>query len=60
MWLWNALMPGLFGLKTIGYWQGVGLVILARVLFGFSGHFNKMHEHCQAHKHPEWMDYNAW
>ena len=26
MLLWNRLMPGLFGLKLINYWQGVGLV----------------------------------
>ncbi len=32
--LWNALMPEVFGLSEIGYWQGVGLFILARLLFG--------------------------
>ncbi|MDX9777442.1 MAG: hypothetical protein RBT43_01625 [bacterium] len=32
--LWNALMPEIFGLKTIGYWQALGLTILSRILFG--------------------------
>lgn len=32
--LWNWLMPGLFGLKPIGYWQGLGLFILCKILFG--------------------------
>jgi len=32
--LWNWLMPGLFGLKAIGYWQAVGLMVLSRLLFG--------------------------
>ncbi len=32
--LWNALLPPLFGWKTIGYWQAWGLLILARILFG--------------------------
>jgi hypothetical protein len=32
--LWNWLMPALFGLKTIGYWQALGLFILAKILFG--------------------------
>ena len=32
--LWNWLTPPLFGFKTIGYWQAVGLVVLARLLFG--------------------------
>ncbi len=33
MLLWNWLMPDLFGLKTITYWQGWGLVLLAHILF---------------------------
>jgi hypothetical protein len=32
--LWNWLMPALFGLKLIGYWQGVGLILLSKILFG--------------------------
>ncbi|HVN77291.1 MAG TPA: hypothetical protein VMT19_13315 [Thermoanaerobaculaceae bacterium] len=35
--LWNWLMPALFGLKTLGYWQALGLVILCRILFGGRG-----------------------
>lgn len=36
-WLWDALMPTLFGLHAIGYWQAMGLMILARLLFGGLG-----------------------
>lgn len=32
--LWNYLMPTLFGLHTITFWQAVGLVVLGRLLFG--------------------------
>lgn len=32
--LWNALMPALFGLKTITFWQAIGLMFLSRFLFG--------------------------
>ena len=32
MWLWNALMPGIFGLGEIGFWQAVGLSLLAGFL----------------------------
>ena len=32
--LWNYLMPGLFGLRTITFWQAVGLMVLGRLLFG--------------------------
>lgn len=28
MWLWNYLMPGLFGLAEIGYWQALVLNII--------------------------------
>ncbi len=34
MLLWNALLPVIFGLKAIGYWQAVGLLLLAKILFG--------------------------
>ncbi|MTI30227.1 hypothetical protein [Xanthovirga aplysinae] len=41
MWLWNALMPELFGLKEINYWQAVGILILFKILFGgFGGSSN--------------------
>ncbi len=32
--LWNWLMPTIFGLKTIGYWQAVGLLLLSKILLG--------------------------
>lgn len=32
--LWNALMPAIFGLPEIGFWQAVGLVVLAHIFFG--------------------------
>ncbi|WP_343487100.1 hypothetical protein [Allomuricauda sp. d1] len=35
MQLWNWLMPDLFGLVTIGYWQALGLLLLAKFFFGF-------------------------
>jgi hypothetical protein len=31
--LWNWLMPALFGLHTISYWQAVGLFVLCHLLF---------------------------
>jgi hypothetical protein len=37
MWLWNWLMPDLFGLAPITYWQAVGIFVLAKFLFGFGG-----------------------
>ena len=37
MWLWNWLMPSLFGIAAITYWQAVGIFILAKILFGGCG-----------------------
>jgi hypothetical protein len=33
MWLWNWLMPELFDLKVITYWQALGLLILSSCFF---------------------------
>jgi hypothetical protein len=35
--LWNALMPAIFGLPTIGFWQALGMLVLSRLLFGQFG-----------------------
>ncbi len=37
MWLWNWLMPDLFGLSTITFWQAMGICLLSKILFGGIG-----------------------
>ena len=38
MLLWNALMPDIFNLHQITFWQALGLLLLAKILFsGFRG-----------------------
>jgi len=37
MLLWNAIMPNVFELQPLSYWQAAGLLILVRVLFGGFG-----------------------
>jgi hypothetical protein len=32
--LWNALMPQIFGLHSVTFWQALGLLLLAKLLFG--------------------------
>jgi len=41
--LWNGLMPGLFGLGVITFWQAFGIVLLAKILFGGHGHGHGEH-----------------
>jgi hypothetical protein len=38
MLLWNALLPAIFGVTCINYWQAAGLIVLTRILFGGFGH----------------------
>lgn len=37
--LWNWLMPDIFGLHRISFWQAVGLMFLSWLLFGGLGLF---------------------
>jgi hypothetical protein len=40
--LWNWLMPALFGLRLINFWQALGLLVLSRLLLGgFIGPFRR-------------------
>lgn len=34
MLLWNVLMPAIFNFSVITFWQALGLLVLARLLFG--------------------------
>ncbi len=45
MLLWNGLLPDIWGWKEITYWQGVGLVILSRLLFGSHGYHKAVNQH---------------
>lgn len=75
MWLWNWLMPSLFGLRTIGFWEGLGIFLLAKILFGFGGssHSSDGEKHHHGHKHhhrcggegekkdwKDWEYYDDW
>ena len=44
--LWNWIMPEIFGLSTLTYWQAWGLVLLAHILFKMGpGHRHPGHIH---------------
>lgn len=55
MLLWNWLMPALFSLPAITFWQAVGLLLLCKILFGgfggnHHGHHGHHHGHCHSNK----------
>jgi len=31
--VWNAFIPGIFGLSTLGYWSAMGLYLVCNILF---------------------------
>jgi hypothetical protein len=33
MLIWNAVIPGMFGLPTLGYWSAMGLYLVCSLLF---------------------------
>jgi len=35
--LWNWLLPSLFEVRTITFWQALGILVLCRILFGGGG-----------------------
>ena len=57
MLLWNWLMPSLFaGMKEIGYWQALGILVLSKLLFGGirgRGYHGRWHHHRWANMTPE-------
>lgn len=34
MHLWNWLVPGIFGLRMITFWEAIGLLLLSKLLLG--------------------------
>ena len=53
--LWNWLMPAIFGLRTIGYWQAVGLLLLSKILLGgFHKHGGGGGRHWRAKMEEKW------
>ncbi|MBN1675230.1 MAG: hypothetical protein JXR37_29590 [Kiritimatiellae bacterium] len=51
VWLWNWLMPAIFGLPTVTYWQAVGLIVLAHILFKGHDHHARVQSQRDRHIH---------
>ncbi len=55
MHLWNWLMPMLFHLPEITFWQTIGLMVLSRLILGFGCHRGRGHgHHCRRNMHEKW------
>ena len=65
MWLWNWLMPDIFGLTELTYWQAVGLFILSKILIGTGGgggkgHKSKKHSHGKCGEKGDKKEFSKW
>jgi hypothetical protein len=61
MLLWNGIMPEVFGLGLVTFWQALGLLILGRFLLGglkrrryWGGPWKMQHAHCHVHHQKHW------
>ncbi len=55
MLLWNGILPSLFHVSIITFWQAAGLLLLARLLFGgFRGRRHRMMGGCHG-GHRNWQ-----
>ena len=51
-WLWNWLLPDIFGLRAITWWEALGLLALSRILFGGFGRGGGTH--APSRRRREW------
>lgn len=52
--LWNWLVPAIFGLHAITFWQAFGLLVLCRILFGGWGGGGSNQGHGRKKKGRHW------
>jgi hypothetical protein len=44
MFLWNSILPVVFGISAITFWQALGILVLSKILIGgFHGHRGHHH-----------------
>jgi hypothetical protein len=60
MLLWNAVMPGVMAVSSITYSQGVGMLLLARILVGGIGRHGNRHGHGRWQRREAWREYEEW
>src|SRR5580698_7087035 len=54
MHLWNWLMPAIFGLRLITFWQALGLFVLSKIIFGGFHRHHGDRRHWRQHMKERW------
>ncbi len=55
MLLWNWIMPAIFGIASITFWQAFGIILLGKLIFGGFGHHACKDDDSGKHNH-----FKAW
>jgi len=55
MLLWNAILPDIVNAGTISFWQSMGLLVLAKILFGGFGGWRHKRQHWRERMHEKWQ-----
>jgi len=58
--LWNLLIPDIFGLQAISFWQAGGLLILSRILFSSFWGGGRHHHHRMDGFHGANLMHEKW
>lgn len=53
--LWNAILPDITNVKPINFWQSMGLLLLAKILFGGFGGWRHKRQHFRERMHEKWQ-----
>jgi len=53
--LWNLLMPNIFGLPALTFWQAVGLLSLSWIFFGSWRGFHRPYGHWRHRMRERWV-----
>lgn len=57
MTLWNAILPAVTSAKAINLWQSMGLLLLAKILFGgFGGRWSSRKRMWRERMHQKWQN----
>jgi Ca2+/H+ antiporter, TMEM165/GDT1 family len=54
--LWNWLLPALFGLHQITFWQALGILVLCRLLFGGLGRHGGFRPNFRHRMRERWFE----
>ena len=59
MLLWNAILPDVVGVKPLTFWKALGLLVLAKILFGGVGRiFGGKYSSKKKQWRNKWMNMN--